>query len=132
MINHTDSFRRNAYRTGCIILTIIFIFVFSRWFLNRRTFSSIKWKNHPETRNCIVADLLKKYRLVGMNEQDVVLLLGNEDEKGSQQTTFKGDRTYYPPESTIVYYLGQDLLDGRWLKIKKKNGVVQKVSIGIT
>ncbi len=99
------------------------------WFVQKHTFSSAKWKNSPETRKHIVADLMDNYDLHGMSEADVIQLLGEEDR---QQTSFKGDRTYYPPDSTLVYYLGEDYMDSRWMMVSLDEGVVVKVSFGVT
>ena len=49
-----------------------------------------------------------------------------------EQTSFKGDRTYYPPEDTLVYYLGVDMMDGVWLVISLEDGVVTGCATGIT
>ena len=59
-----------------------------------------------------------------------VALLGPED--GPEQTSFKGDRTYYPPEDTLVYYLGVDMMDGVWLVISQEDGVVTGCATGMT
>lgn len=75
----------------------------------QRTYTPDKWASAPDERLDILGDLLERYDLVGMTEEEVVALLGPED--GPEQTSFKGDRTYYPPEDTLVYYLGVD--DGR-------------------
>lgn len=60
----------------------------------------------------------------------MIAILGAED--GIRQATFKGDYSYYPPESTLVYYIGHDLLEGEWLILVLKDGVVEKVIFGIT
>ena len=73
---------------------------------------------------------LWRYDLVGMTEEEVVALLGPED--GPEQTSFKGDRTYYPPEDTLVYYLGVGMMDGVWLVISLEDGVVTGCATGIT
>lgn len=61
-----------------------------------------------------------------------MLLLGNEDVRGSKQTSFKGDTSYYPAESTLVYYLGKEFVDDKWLILSINDGIVSKISYGIT
>ena len=78
----------------------------------------------------LLGDLLERYDLVGMTEEEVVALLGPED--GPEQTSFKGDRTYYPPEDTLVYYLGVDMMDGVWLILSLEGGVVTGYTTGAT
>lgn len=94
-------------------------------------FTPEKWIAHPEKRNLIIADLLKKYELVGMTENEVVNLLGPET-NGKNQTSFKGDSTYYPPEETLVYFIGTDLLEGEWIMLSLQEHRVVKISFGVT
>ena len=98
-----------------------------RW---RHTYTSDKWFSAPGERLDILDDLLGKYDLVGMTEEEVIALLGQED--GAGQTSFKGDQTYYSPEETLVYYLGVDLMDGMWLVISVEDGVVTGHTTGAT
>lgn len=110
-------------------LVIVVLAVLAVGYFSRHTFSARRWKENDDVRKYMVADLLKKHALVGVSEQDVVELLGPET---GQQATFKGDHNYYPPDSTIVYYMGQDLLEGEWLILPLKNGAVEKVVFGLT
>lgn len=96
----------------------------------QRTYTPDKWASAPDERLDILGDLLERYDLVGMTEEEVVALLGPED--GPEQTSFKGDRTYYPPEDTLVYYLGVGMMDGVWLVISLEDGVVTGCATGIT
>ena len=108
---------------------LIIIAVLTAMYFSRHTFSARRWKENEDVRKYMVSDLLKKHTLVGMNEHDVVELLGPETR---EQATFKGDHTYYSPDSTIVYYMGHDLLEGEWLILPLKDGVVEKVAFGLT
>ena len=96
----------------------------------QRTYTPDKWASAPDERLDILGDLLERYDLVGMTEEEVVALLGPED--GPEQTSFKGDRTYYPPEDTLVYYLGVDMMDGVWLILSLEGGVVTGYTTGAT
>lgn len=125
--------KRKTHRVVVIISMVAIIFFAVMLFYNyQHTFSSEKWKSEPEKREFIVQDLLKKYELIGMSENEVIELLGDEDEKGSQQSSFKGDNTYYPPDSTLVYYIGKDFVDGRWLVLSLSRGIVNRISFGVT
>ncbi len=108
---------------------LLFFFLAMLWCKDQRTFSSERWKNEPNRREQMVRNLLNEYDLLGMSEYDVIELLGEEDR---QQSSFKGDQNYYPPESTLVYFIGKDLMEGRWLVVSFENGLVEKAFIGVT
>lgn len=130
MKRNTKESQQFVYTFSVILLVLCFVILLSvLWLIQKHTFSSEKWKKNPETRKHIVADLMNKYDLQSMSEADVIQLLGEEDR---QQTSFKGDRTYYPPDSTLVYYLGEDFMDSRWMMISFDGGGVVKVSFGVT
>lgn len=94
-------------------------------------FSTAKWEAMPEMRKLIISDLLNRYDFIGMHEEDVIALLGPETE-GNQQTSFKGDHTYYAPDETMVYFIGQDMLEDVWLIFSLQDRRVIKVSFGVT
>lgn len=98
----------------------------------QHTFTRAKWIDSPNNRDKLVYDMLNQYDLVGMSETEVVDLLGEEDDKCHNQATFKNHRTYYPPDTTMVYFLGVDYMDGVWLVISLDHGVVCDYCIGIT
>lgn len=87
----------------------------------QHTYSRFKWDTDKEHRYKIVNDLLDQTQLTGMTEDDVLQLLGSED---STQTSFKISKEDFPPESTLVYYLGVDFMDNSWLVISLDNGIV--------
>lgn len=99
-------------------------------FKYQHTYSPAKWAGDRENRYKIVDSMLERNRLVGMTEAEVVQLLGREDSGG--QTSFKISRKYYPPESTLVYYLGVDYIDDNWLVISLDGGVVTEYCIDVT
>ena len=73
--------------------------------------------------------MLGKYQLIGMSESDVIQLLGEED---SDQTSFKISRKYFPPDSTLVYYLGVDFMDNNWLILSINDGIVTEYCLDVT
>ena len=126
---------RRAVRWNTLALTVLagVVLLLVVWYgLNRwqHTYTPDKWFSAPNERLDILDDLQGKYDLVGMTEEEAVALLGPED--GPEQTSFKGDRTYYTPEDTLVYYLGVDMMDGVWLVISLEDGVVTGCATGIT
>ena len=126
---------RRAVRWNTLALTVLagVVLLLVVWYgLNRwqHTYTPDKWFSAPNERLDILDDLQGKYDLVGMTEEEAVALLGPED--GPEQTSFKGDQTDYPPEETLVYYLGVDMMDGVWLVISLEDGVVTGCATGIT
>ena len=115
-----------AVLAGLVLLLAVW-YGLDRW---QHTYTPDKWFSAPSERLDILEDLLGKYDLAGMTEEEVVALLGQED--GPGQTSFKGDRTYYAPEETLVYYLGVDLMDDVWLVISVEDGVVTGYTTGTT
>ena len=115
-----------AVLAGLVLLLAVW-YGLDRW---QHTYTPDKWFSAPSERLDILEDLLGKYDLAGMTEEEVVALLGQED--GPGQTSFKGDRTYYAPEETLGYYLGVDLMDDVWLVISVEDGVVTGYTTGTT
>lgn len=113
------------------MMAITFLIFFSI-FRYQHTFTTQKWIKAPEDRTKIVVDLLNKHKLVGMTEAEIISLLGEEDSYANTKTSFKISRTYFEPESTIVYYLGVDYMDDNWLIISLDKGIVSGYRIDAT
>ena len=96
----------------------------------QHTFSQEKWLSNANGRYMIVADMLEKHPLTGMSEADVIALLGKED--GDGPASFKLSDKNYPPETTLVYYLGVDYMDDMWLIISISDGIVTEYLIDVT
>ena len=111
----------------CILLVIAVIFFMYR---SQHTFSQEKWLSNASERYMIVGDMLEKHPLIGISEDNVIALLGAED--GDGQSSFKLSRDYFPPETTLVYYLGVDYMDDMWLIISTDNGTVTEYCIDVT
>lgn len=126
--------RENRWNT---VIFVLFAAIFAALltavcvFKYQHAYSRAKWDSHKEERYKIAGDMLDRNPLVGMTEAEVIQLLGNEDAGG--QTSFKISRRYFPPESTLVYYLGVDRIDNSWLVISLDgNGVVTDCCIDVT
>ena len=111
----------------CILLVIAVIFFMYR---SQHTFSQEKWLSNASERYMIVDDMLEKHPLIGISEDNVIALLGAED--GDGQSSFKLSDKNYPPETTLVYYLGVEYMDDMWLIISTDNGTVTEYSIDVT
>lgn len=111
----------------CILLVIVVIFFVYR---SQHTFSQEKWLSNADERFRLVDDMLEKHPLIGMSEADVIALLGKED--GDGPASFKLSREHFPPESTLVYYLGADYMDDMWLVISTDGGAVTGYCIDVT
>ncbi len=111
----------------CLLLIVVFAFCVFKY---QHTFSKSKWDENKEDRYKIVNDMLGKYQLIGMSESDVIQLLGEEDSNG--QTSFKISKQYFPPDSTLVYYLGVDYMDSNWLILSINAGIITEYCLDVT
>jgi|GEM_PF-492341 len=111
----------------CLLLSVITLVCVFKY---QHTFSKSKWDTNKENRYKIVNDMLSKYQLIGMRESDVIQLLGREDNK--KPTSFKISKRYFPPDVTLIYYLGVDYMDNNWLILSINNGIVTEYNLDIT
>ncbi len=81
------------------------------------TFSPEKWREDPDNRVRMVENLLDRYDLVGMTENEVHVLLGKPS-----------DTSYFKRENRLVYYMGFEKynIDASWLLIDFVDGVVSE------
>lgn len=118
-----------AVATGLFVFILAAVLLCFGLYIYRHTFTVEKWNADKESRNKIVADMLDQYPLVGMSEAEIIALLGDED---SQQSSFKITREHFPPETTLVYYLGVDYMDNCWLIISLEDGIAVSYCIDVT
>ena len=104
--------------------------IFKQQYIYQHTFSIEKWESSPNTRYKIVDDMLEQYQLIGMSEADVGQLLGQEDT--NDITSFKQNQQYYPPDSTLVYWMGVPYMNDNWLVISIEHGIVTEYCFGET
>ncbi|SMC56276.1 hypothetical protein [Papillibacter cinnamivorans] len=117
-------------RRANIVIFCVFAALFAAaaigWFVYRHqhTFTQEKWMNRPEHRVDIVDDMLAKYRVIGMTEEEITALLGGDDGKYAR---------YSPEEDSIVYYLGPERglfsIDSEWLVITFRSGAVSDYTV---
>ena len=112
----------------CILVGIgIFMLCFS---LYRHTFSRQRWTAEPEYRRYMLASLERRHPLVGMTEEEVTALLGNED--GGQSGFSPGGGAVCPPETGLVYYIGGKSGEDLWFILSFENGVCTGYTVETT
>ncbi len=137
-MNTEEEFRKVALRAKrsneiifavftCLFLSAVTAFCVFKY---QHTFSKLKWDTNVENRYKIVNDMLDKYQLIGMSKWDVIQILGEED--SCEQTSFKISRKYFPPDSTLVYYLGVDFMDNNWLILSLDDGTVVEYCLDVS
>ena len=103
----------------CILAGIIlFMLVFQ---LYRHTFSRQRWLYEPLYRHYMLVSLEKRHPLVGMTMEEAVALLGEEDSQRSSFSPRGG--AVYPPETSLVYYIGRKNGQELWFILSFDKGV---------
>ena len=109
---------RNYIGFGIFAGLIITIVIACSACVSHHSFSTAKWEQYPNERTKIVDDLLMRYDLIGMQESEILALLGNHD----------NDSGYFSSENRFVYRLGMERsfisIDSEWLIIDFADGVV--------
>lgn len=122
--------KRNYVVFGVFAALLILLIAAVCVYMVQHSYSPQKWDADKENRYKFVSDMLEKNPLTDMTEAEVIDLLGEED--GGEHTSFKGNKTFFPPESTLVYWLGVDFIDDNWLVISIDGGTVSSYCIGLT
>ena len=110
--------RQNYIVFGLFAGLIIAIVIAGLLYQSCHSFSTSKWEMYPDERTKIVDDLLTRYDLIGMQESEILALLGNHD----------NDSGYFSSENRFVYRLGMERsfisIDSEWLIIDFDDGIV--------
>jgi len=103
--------------TVLLAAMLIWFCSFQYW----HSFSQEKWLAYPEKRANMTADLLRDYKLAGMTEDEVVSLLGQNN----------NDYGYFVRDNRFVYFLGSErtIIDSEWLLIDFENGIVTEYAM---
>ncbi len=101
-------------------------------FKYQHTFSAQRWKSLPDERTKMVGDFLEKHNIVGKSKEEIVSLLGKDYSYANTNTSFKLRKKNFDHKNTILYFLGVDFMDGRWLIISFENDIVSSYFIDIT
>jgi len=110
---------RNPKRFPYTFLSLTLILVVGLYVRHyQHTFTPEKWRSEPAERGQIVDDLLRRYELIGMTEEEVTALLGSDGGDG--------DSPY------LSYYLGMERgwisIDTEWLVLRFVDGRVADYS----
>ncbi len=119
---------KSRYKTLIGIVLALSIYVYFNFIddgVDRIEFDSAVWKNTPaefsldSIRLRMVDDFLNKYEVIGMDQDEIIALLG------------KSDDTSYFKDSEMVYCLGQEIesyfgMDSQWLifDVSDENNIV--------
>ena len=110
--------RRNYVVFGIFAGLIIAMVITGCAYQEQHSFSTSKWEQYPDERTKIVDDLLDDYDLIGMQESEILTLLGTHD----------NDSGYFSSENRFVYRLGMERglisIDSEWLIIDFDDGIV--------
>ena len=74
--------------------------------------------------------MLSKNKIIGMTENEIINLLGEETETHPQ--SFKTSMSVDSDENTLICELGSKYIDYEWLIIKLNNGIVIDYDFGLT
>lgn len=132
---HKDVYKAKKWNfiiIGFFAAIFLFALVGLGIYTYQHTFTVEKWFEAPNDRIKIVDDLIKRYKLIGKTEQEIISLLGEEEEYANTKTSFKMSQEYFEPESTIIYYLGVRYVDDMWLILILENGIVVDYRIDVT
>lgn len=108
---------------GILLFSIAAIIICCVYYKEKHSFSTEKWINTPDERALFVNDLLTNHNLIGMSEDEILNLLGDND---NRMGTFVQDNRY-------VYCLGLEgqlfKIDNQWLILDFTNNLVSEYSI---
>jgi hypothetical protein len=122
----------NSIIFSILVVIVIAALVSLGTYKYQHNFTAEKWLKAPNDRTKIVDDLIIKHKLIGMTEEEIISLLGEEDHYANTKTSFKISDKYFDPENTIVYYLGVKYMDDMWLIISLTNGIVSSYCIDVS
>jgi len=110
--------RQGRIFSAVCILVIASILTFGCVYHARHTFTTARWIAAPDARTALVDDLLARYPLNGMTEDEILALLGEHD----------NDTGYFLQDNRYVYHLGPERglisIDSEWLILDFTDGVV--------
>ena len=120
---------QNVVTCFVFLSTFLIVLISALLYWYRRHFTVEKWHRDVENRHQIVDSLLEQYPLIGMQESEVIALLGEED---SERCSFKISRAYFPPDTSLVYDLGVSYMDNIWLILSLQNGQVSAYCMDVS
>lgn len=94
-------------------------------------FTKEKWEKYPDKRDKIINDFLENYYYDGMEETEIISLLGHSEGETEGYFANKINNKEYDLQNTLVYYVGEDIMDSKWLAISVLEGKCIEATICI-
>lgn len=113
-----------------ILFLVIALSLFLFYNKYTHTFSQKKWEDFPARRYKISSDLLENYKIIGLQKNELIELLGEDYIKNEKFFSEKIHNKPFDLDTNVVYYIGNDLLDARYIIFHIDNEVVIGYSFG--
>lgn len=113
-------------------IAIIAVLILVAHYKYAHTFTSEKWKTQSVDRSLMVDDLLKNQEIIGKTESEIVEMLGESEKEREGVFSGKINNKEYDLEHSLVYYIGEDVMDFRWLIIILSNSVCVDYETNVT
>ena len=125
--------RKSIIKNAAILsIAIIAVLILVAHYKYTHTFTSEKWKTQSVDRSSMVDDLLKNQEIIGKTESEIVEMLGESEKEREGVFSGKIKNKEYDLENSLVYYIGEDVMDFRWLIIILSNSVCVDYETNVT
>ncbi len=125
--------RKSIIKNAAILsIAIIAVLILVAHYKYTHTFTSEKWKTQSVDRSSMVDDLLKNQEIIGKTESEIVEMLGESEKEREGVFSGKIMNKEYDLENSLVYYIGEDVMDFRWLIIILSNSVCVDYETNVT
>ena len=114
----------------CVAIIAVLILIAHHKYTH--TFTSEKWKTQSVDRSLMIDDLLKNQKIIGKTESEIVEMLGESEKEREGMFSAKIKNREYDLENSLVYYIGEDVMDFRWLIIILSNSVCVDYEVNVT
>ena len=115
--------RRTYIPFAILVFLVVCLILAACVWKYQHTFTTEKWLENPGERTKIVDNLLENHALVGMTQEEILTLLGEDD----------AEYGYFSEENQWVYYMGMERglisIDSEWLLLNFQDGVVTACDI---
>ena len=125
--------RKSIIKNAAILsIAIIAVLILVAHYKYTHTFTSEKWKTQSVDRSLMIDDLLKNQEIIGKTESEIVEMLGESEKEREGVFSGKIMNKEYDLENSLVYYIGEDVMDFRWLIIILSNSVCVDYETNVT
>lgn len=119
-------------KVAILCVAIIAVLILIAHYKYTHTFTSEKWKTQSVDRSLMVDDLLENQEIIGKTESEIVEMLGESEKEREGMFSAKIQNREYDLENSLVYYIGEDVMDFRWLIIILSNSVCVDYEMNVT